>query len=779
MERGAPALLRTHLERDLASVGDRALVAVLVCPPAARAAVDQVIDESLPPSTERLHVDGGEACRQRLVALNQQRDLVMQSVPAVLLVVSDAGALREVRRWAPDLTAAPDLWFEVEVEGEGDGWGATRDALVALMRARHSSLDLTGLLPATALRHTLPLAEIYLPLVKIPRPEPGKTGSPALVLLAHPGAGKTIWLRHLASEYASAGSDPLDVGGGVPLLVPLAEYAGDRSTHRLRPLREFPGDWLVAQGVAGSLVEGEVVLLLDGLDELRSEAGRGAVLRELVEAARERRFRAIVLTGRSFLAKELAPFGDDLTMVSVRSPDGAEVERFLRAFARLWGHGPDHAERLAARIRADSDLRALARTPLVLAFLALLHEVEGRLPDRRVEIYWRLGEMLVDRWSLARSLANPEVRATRATRGDALRVLGPLAWWVVERGGAAVSSAELESELVAIESRRERREVAEARARALLELLRHDTALLVPQPGDRWAFVHPQITEYFAAVGAVRMADTWEGLLAHPFRAEWREVVLFAASVLGTLEGRDDQLEELVRAILTVGRSSYDARHPSLLVGLLSEQPGLSTRQISALVDRVLRFMLVNKLPTGTLARAQKEVVSYLRDAPARGGGPAVGDGLRRWFRPRPVSRIRWEWALRTSSWSAGAVVPVAFHPEQLSRKFEEDYPVRWEEADGYALCDIAPPAVGGPLLAALPNLLVAHGIDAEPLLAMWLGHDDWRLRAVAWHIMVTRTPADARDALAKAHPERAAELGVLLSPHWVPPKIEEPPSSA
>ena len=37
MERGAPALLRTHLERDLASVGDRALVAVLVCPPAARA----------------------------------------------------------------------------------------------------------------------------------------------------------------------------------------------------------------------------------------------------------------------------------------------------------------------------------------------------------------------------------------------------------------------------------------------------------------------------------------------------------------------------------------------------------------------------------------------------------------------------------------------------------------------------------------------------------------------------------------------------------------------
>ncbi len=398
------------------------------------------------------------------------------------------------------------------------------------------------------------------------------------------------------------------------------------------------------------------------------------------------------------------------------------MRAFVETFVRLRQGGTRHADELIAKIESDRDLGVLARTPLMLAFMVILDELEGRLPDRRIEIYYRLGEMLVDRWTRARSIGASTSRRERPTRADALRVLGPLAWWTLERGGGAVHEQALLDEIERIEARRETPNEAKKRARGLLELLRSDTALLVPVHGRWWRFVHASIGEYFAGVEVERDPDRWSRLLENPFRPEWREVVLFSAGQLGVIEGRMDKLDRLVNAIIkkSTRAGRYDAKYPSLLIGLLSESPGLSGKQIDRLVARLLKFLLVTSYSFDSLFQMQSEVVSLLRSA--QGAVDAsFGAGLREWFSKRP-GEIRWEQTMIVFDVDPGLV------RAQLSSRTMRNVVY----------------VVAGAFIVSLVDPWVArHGIDLEPTLKRWAKRDEWVYKLAAWWV---RSKPEDRD---------------------------------
>jgi hypothetical protein len=583
------------------------------------------------------------------------------------------------------------------------------------------------------------VSEVFLDLVRLPdeaafatAPGSSRTDRRGVLVLADPGAGKTTYVRHLALTYARGDADPLHVGALTPLLLPLADYAADRERNRVRPLAEFLPDWLADGGVesAAELADhfGDVLLLLDGLDEMREPQARRAVLDEVAGLVSRSAVGGAVVTGRSFLIDELREADvQRLRIASCRPPSPAEVKSYLTHFATLRGDAQARrtARVLSERIQGDPDLRDLVRTPLLLLFLALLHELEGRLPDRRVEIYNRLGELLVERWVLARSLASDR-RVRGATRGDALRVLGPLAWWIVERGGGAVDETEMAAKLVDIELQREERAEAERRARDLLDLLKRDSALLRPEPGKRWAFVHPSVAEFFAGRDAERDPRRWDALVADPFRAEWREIVLFAAGIVGVERGNTARLDEIVEAVRRGARRAgrYDARHPSLLVGLLREDPALSGRQRRDLVERLLEFWFVNSFAPHKARQVQMEAVAFLEwgaDSPVR---DVVAARLGAWFHPVPTSRIRWERVLEAA--------PALFFGEEQTRLLV---------TQGVWAVEVAIT----PLVGALPRLLERYGVPGDSVLDAMAGHAEWPLRLAAGHLRQTGAAAPPR----------------------------------
>ncbi len=501
------------------------------------------------------------------------------------------------------------------------------------------------------------------------------------------------------------------------MLISLSDYGYEREQNRVTSLLEFLPRWLSEQRVthAAALTDNlsAVLLLLDGLDELRSAEARRSVLTEVEELLRDERVGGVVVTGRSFLADELTRH--DLCLLTTTVPSQAKAREFVRNFVRLRRGDDAHAEALVARIKRDPDLDALSRTPLMLAFMVVLDELEGRLPDRRIEIYYRLGEMLVERWTRARSIGASANQRERPTRADALRVLGPLAWWTVERGGGAVGERALLREIQRIEARREAPTEAQRRAAALLELLRADTALLVPLPGHRWSFVHQSIGEYFAGVEAERTPERWRALLDDPFRAEWREIVLFCAGQLGVIDGRTSSLDQLVGAVLEKSRrrGRYDAKYPSLLIGLLAESPGLSRDHVRKLCKRLLQFVFETAFSELAKRQAQSEFVSLLRGAHGT-VRVELGEQLQKLFRSRAVA-IRWD--------------RIFIHDIMG----DSGVPLRGELS--HFKNDIIARIVMGPLLTAIFEWKTTFQIDLEPTLRTWSSSPSWTRRFAHWWI--------------------------------------------
>ncbi|MCA9559728.1 MAG: hypothetical protein KC583_14330, partial [Myxococcales bacterium] len=329
-------------------------------------------------------------------------------------------------------------------------------------------------------------------------------------------------------------------------------------------------------------------------------------------------------------------------------------------------------------------------------------------------------------WVRARSLAAAP-RDRRPTAGQALRVLGPLAWWMLERGGGAVPAAEMHAELVRIEAQREDGADAERQADELMALLRHDSALLRSEPGERWAFVHPSVAEFFAARDAERDPARFQAILDDPFRAEWREIVAFLAGILGVERGATARLDALVERALEGARrpGRYQARHPSLLVALLSEEPDLSARHERALVRRLFELWFTAYFSRAQARRVQDEAVAFLsRPVPGRLGS-TINAELRRWFEPQPSPRIRWDRLLQAAVlWPLGeGQVHAAVDAEAayLRRQHIEARQLRrWTQA------------IAGPLVRRLPAILRQRGINSAALLAAYADHPLWQLRFAA-----------------------------------------------
>ncbi|MBM4395887.1 MAG: hypothetical protein FJ087_09370 [Deltaproteobacteria bacterium] len=557
-------------------------------------------------------------------------------------------------------------------------------------------------------------------------------------------------MRYLALVYATGSEDPLEIGPAVPVLVPLAEYAADRERNRVRPILEFLPDWLEEVGIGGGRAVrshlDDVLLLLDGLDEVREPAARKAVLSEAAALAASGKAKRVVVSGRDFLVDEITPQVEkDLELKWMRAPREEEERSFLMTFSRLRGREEAAGARLARRIREDRDLSALAHTPLMLAFMAVLDEIEGGLPDRRIEIYYRLGEIVIDQWTRRRTLARPGIR--RTSPGDVRRVLGPLAWWVVGLGGRAVSEDELLPELTRLEARYSDPDDAAARASSLFDVLKRDTALLVPSPSARrWQFIHSSFAEYFAALNADRDAECWKSLLDDPFRAEWREVVLFAAGYLGVVAGKTERLVELADAIASrsTRHGRYHARHPSLVIALLQEDPGLPARQQRTLIERLAKWLFTNAFPAQAARQIQHEAVRFLLGAAASGKKPAIASELEEWFLPTPT-RVMWGRVAASGYWKDVPATVLSGHFADRIRRRPAERSQEVQRARDY---------LAGPLLPKLPEILRTYDIDPGPALDAMGRAADWRIRFTRMALLLEETDRAERRQLLATAPE-------------------------
>jgi hypothetical protein len=312
-----------------------------------------------------------------------------------------------------------------------------------------------------------------------------------------------------------------------------------------------------------SIGRGEAIVLLDGMDELRDmsdrkevrdaidsfvsglttsepDGGPGSRLGIILPRLEETGTRPTILVTSRHAGYRDAALPIETFEHGLVAPlsDGA-VRRFLfnwNLAVRKWsrrGELTDDEASVEAQERTDSidaqlnsspNLRAIARTPLLLTVITLVHEERNKLPQMRTELLMQMGEILVER------------RETDHRFPDAADLLGPVALWLHKERATGLLTKNEFNELVREDFGRVAISSPDGATpvRAMVDRFCADAeeqfGLIVERGSGLVGFQHRMLQEFFAAFEITSWPkDPFGAIEAHLFDPQWREVIIFVA----------------------------------------------------------------------------------------------------------------------------------------------------------------------------------------------------------------------------------------------------------
>jgi formylglycine-generating enzyme required for sulfatase activity/energy-coupling factor transporter ATP-binding protein EcfA2 len=449
------------------------------------------------------------------------------------------------------------------------------------------------------------------PVLKLLRKKNG------LVLLGDPGSGKTTFLKSLALALASGRGKSLRLGSPLPVLLPLSAYANAIAKRDL-PLQDFFAHYFKDRGfelpltalLTEKLSRGEVLLLLDGLDEVRELRHRNMVVERVQDFYIHHRGAGnkLVLTSRVVGYREVRPSAEGLAEATLVDFDDEEIEAFVgkwttaieKAAAGETRTAREEASReredLLIAVRGNPGVRSLAANPLLLTILALMKRQGVTLPERRIELYQRYVETLLKHWNVARGLAGRPAKDLDLM--DTLRILQPLALWMHETspGVGLVKEGDLHRELQRIFAERKERDPEKA-AHQFLADVRDHTSLLLDRGGRQYGFIHLTFQEYLAAAalaqkGQQEVEPIVAALASHVGEAPWWEVSLLTLGYLGLIQQRDQAAGAVLGELLQ--RSPGPVGEAAILAGEAVVDMGrgvIASEPCERIVNALLKVM--------------------------------------------------------------------------------------------------------------------------------------------------------------------------------------------
>jgi hypothetical protein len=359
-----------------------------------------------------------------------------------------------------------------------------------------------------------------------------------LLLWGKPGAGKTTFLKHLATQCSARKIFP----NYLPIFIVLKNFAETRGHPSLLEyiIQEHDAWGVKDYEIDGLLRERRILLLLDGLDEVKIEDTH-RINREIQSFTDSFHGNRFLLTCR--IAAQEYIF-DKFTEVEIADFNQEQVN----AFSRNWfthKEVPDKANQFLERLQQSPRIQELATNPLLLTLLCIVFETEADFPASRAELYEEGIFTLLRRWDASRNIERSQIYQELSVARK-VGMLSHIALKAFERSEIFFKKQTLSTYIadyiVNLPETRKRKLMPyelERQGELVLKSIEAQHGLLVERAYDIYSFSHLSFQEYFAAKAISSEYDF--GRLQLVFEQvknkQWHEVFLLAVSMSARADG--------------------------------------------------------------------------------------------------------------------------------------------------------------------------------------------------------------------------------------------------